>query len=511
MATPAAVPDPRSAPPDPHAGRPRPGAAAAPFALVEAGPRGLVLAAVSSAAARQGVRTGQSFSDARALCPALASAPIDRAADAAVLERLARWAGRYTPVVALDGPDGLLLDLSGCAALFGGETALVADLLARLAAQGWTTRLGLADTPGAAWALARFAPARQPAAAPPGQTLAALADLPVAALRLTPATAHLLDRFGLKTIGALTRLPRAALARRFDSRQMAEAVVRRLDQALGHAEEPLTPLEPPPRYRTHAALAEPVLERPQIEHWLQRLAVGLADLLLEDQAGAQRLALTLGRVDGSVQTLHVGCTAPSRDPAHWLRLFAPQLDTVEPGFGLDTLCLSAPRTAPLAPAQTALLAPTGDSDTLAVDALIDRLRARLGTGAVRRPTPVASHIPERAERLAERADDSDWPVPEAPRPLLLLDRPEPIAAIADVPDGPPARFSWRRSEHRVVKATGPERIAPEWWRETGVVGRTRDYYCVEDQSGARFWLFRLGLYDEVAPDPPHWFLHGLAA
>lgn len=492
-----------------------------PFALVEKGPRGLVLRALNDAARARGLRRGQSHADARAVAPDLDGRPAEPAREAEALRRLALWAERWSPAVAMDpapdGLEGLFLDMTGGAHLFGGEAELLARMQAALAGAGARARLALADTPGAAWALARFGEADL-CVAPPGGAREALADLPLAALRLDPATLVLAGRFGLQRIADLYPLPRAGLARRFRAAD-GLGLVRRLDQALGQAPEALTPTRPPPRYRAWRVFAEPLAETAALEAPAADLARALAAQLEQDGQGARRLVLTGFRTDGRAAALQVRLGAPSRRPEVWLRLLRETgLGRLELGFGVDALMLAAAAVEPLAARQAGLDGSVAGPDTRLTE-LVDRLSARLGEAAVLVPERRDSWIPERAEALVPAlAADLGRPLPEAvagadgpPRPLLLLDPPEPVEAIAELPDGAPARFTWRRVVRRVARAEGPERLAPEWWRPAGRrPARSRDYYRVEDDQGVRYWLFREGLYGrEDADRAPGWWMHGV--
>ena len=503
------------------------------------GRRGPVLWAVNREAAARGLRCGMRLADARALLAGLVTARADAAADRRGLERLALWCNRFTPWCVVDGggdgdgeegggDGGLLLDISGCAHLFGGEAALMDEIAARLAGLGIENRLGLADTPGAAWALARFGAADDGRAdariAAPGEARTAIADLPVEALRLAAEDAHLLRRLGLTTVGAVDGLPRASLARRFPSRERGAAVLARLDRALGRQAEPLAPLTPPPACLERLALPEPLIDRAGLDAVLARLMPGLTAALERDGLGVRRLALWCYRVDGGVVRRAVATARAIRDGDHLLRLFRETLETVDPGFGIDCAALHAERVEPLAPAQLSL---TGDRRRQGgVDLLVDRLLARLGDGAVCRLEPVARHRPETAERaVAPGREPVPWSeAPEAaeapekpPRPFRLFDRPEPIDVMAEVPDGPPLLFTWRRVRRRVMRAAGPERIEPEWWAVAGGGSRNeavRDYYRIEDADGRRYWLYRAGLYGDPAAgagngDSPRWYVHGL--
>ena len=493
------------------------------------GRRGPVLWAVNREAGAQGLRPGMRLADARALLADLATARADPAADRQGLERLALWCNRFTPWCAVDGSGdsdgdsgdgGLLLDITGCAHLFGGEAALMDEIAARLVGLGVENRLGLADTPGAAWALARFGPAEngrpQSRIAAPGEACAALSGLPVEALRLALEDARLLRRLGLVTIGAADGLPRASLARRFPCRERGSAVLARLDRALGRQAEPIVPMIPPPACLERLALPEPLIDRAGLDAMLARLMPGLAAALERDGLGARRLALWCYRVDGGVVRREVATARATRDGDHLLRLFQETLETVDPGFGIDLAALHAERVEPLAPAQLSL---TGNGRRRGdLDLLVDRLLARLGTGAVCRLEPVARHRPEQAERpVAPGRDPAPWSeAPATPqRPFRLFDRPEPVDVMAEVPDGPPLLFTWRRVRRRVARAAGPERIEPEWWSGAGGQDEAaRDYYRIEDADGRRYWLYRAGLYGEAgagtgAGEPPRWYVHGL--
>jgi protein ImuB len=499
------------------AGSPDPGVpdAAKPFVLVDRTGRGVILHAVDDAAKRFGLRRGQSHADARAIAPDLISAPAEPAEEARALEALALWFERFSPVVAIDGGDGLCLDMTGAAHLFGGEATLLREILTRLEAADIRACVALADTPGAAWALARYS--QHPVSlAPTGGAREAIADLPVEALRLDETAVRLLARFGLQRIGDFYSLPRAGLARRFRG-QEGLTLVRRLDQALGVEAEPLKPQSPPPDYRVWQVLAEPIIDMNGVAFALPPLAEALALQLERDGQGARMLALDAFRTNGRMVRLTAGLSAPSRSPAHLLRLLKERgLETLDLGFGADALMLTALKAEPLAGTQTELVGdgrPAGQGVALA--GLIDRLEAKLGEGAARRPQGVESHLPERSERWLPAGPHAPEPMsggPGRPRPLLLFDPPEPVEAIAELPDSAPSRFTWRRAQHRVAKAQGPERLSPEWWRSSSSQGphRTRDYYAVEDDAGRRFWLFRDGLYNREDLDVlPRWWIQGV--
>jgi len=463
----------------------------APVVLTVEGTHGPIIHAATKAAAARGARVGARLTDARALDPALVAVPADPEGDSALLQRLAKWSQRWSPLVEVDGSDGLRLDVTGVAHLFGGEPALAEDVRQRFASAGLTARVAIAPTAAAAWAFSRFG----------GDELSLLH---VSALRLEPDTVRTLGRLGLKTIGAVAALPRLALARRFRG---ADDVVDALDRAFGRKPEPLTALadEPPPR--ASLRLEEPATYPEAAPQALGRLIPKLVAELEERRLGARKLSLHGFRVDGSVATISVATAIPSRDPKHLHRLLADKAAALDPGFGFDAFALVVDWTESLGAAQESLVEePSGERD---LARLVDRLTVKLGARAVRKPQPFESHLPERANGWHPALDQSDAiTLPVTPRPQRLLDRPEAIAVIYATPEGMPRRFVWRRAVHDISRVEGPERIAPEWWRERSTA-RLRDYYRVEDQAGRRYWIYREGLIGDGRGGVPNWYLHGL--
>lgn len=464
------------------------------------------ICAADEAALARGVRLGQGATEARAICPSLDLVTADRQADRRFLEALADWADRYTPLVGLDEDRGLFLDIAGCAHLFGGEAALMADCLGRLFGLGVAAQAAIGPTPALAWAMARYAPGR---AAGETEVAELVRDLPVPALRLTPETAAALVRVGLKRVGDLLALPRAPLTRRFGA-----DLVERLDRITGRAPEPISPRRPVAMLMAERRLAEPVTDMETVEALTGQLAETLRQGLERQAAGAREMELSLFRVDGVVRRIHAGAARPLRDPKRMRQLFSERFaalhDEIDAGYGFETIRLSVPVTAPLEAAQADF---SGRRDPGAdFSALADRLAARLGRERVLVPSPLASHVPERAVAFvphgtAPASSAGFAPSSGVPRPVRLFSHPEPVTATAEVPEGPPVIFRWRRSLHRVSRAEGPERIAPEWWID-GEDAPTRDYYRVEDEDGRRYWLFREGLYERDA-GTPRWYMHGL--
>jgi protein ImuB len=460
------------------------------------------LACVCPLAAEAGLRVGQALAEARALVPELEVHEAAPEEDAAALARLADWATRFTPLAAADTPEGLWLDIAGCGHLHGGEQGLCETIARRLAEVGFPARLAVADASGAAWALARFAAGPPVSVLPAGQERAALEGLPVGLLRLEDRAVAALRRVGIRTIGALARLPRGEVSARF-----GPLPVLRLEQALGHAEEAIAWPMPARPWEEMRRFAEPIAAPEDLTRALAWLAGRLGRRLEQEGLGARRFVARFSRVDGVVPAIGIATARPVRDGAYVLKLLAGKLETVDPGFGVEAVALAAEARGPLSASQAAL---DGRPDAAAdLAATLDALIARLGEGALWRPAPVGSHVPERAVGRAGPMTEVAWPAQLPDRPLRLFTPPEPIEATAPVPDDPPLLFRWRGRVHRIRAATGPERIAAEWWRRTPDPTRPlhdfiRDYYRVEDQQGGRFWVFRIGLVGA-----PRWFVHGI--
>lgn len=435
----------------------------------------------------------------------------DPAADAAFLERIADDGDRWTPLVALDAPDGLILDIRGCAHLFGGEAMMRARIAAHLEAHGLTVHAVVAGTPHAARALAR---AGRNGVVTPGEEERHVAPLPVAALGLDASTLTGLSRAGLKTLADLAGRPATPLAARF-----GEDLLAKLRRTLGREDARIVPRRALPELLAERRFAEPIARAEDIEGALALLVEDAAHLLEARGEGGRLFEASFFRTDGTVRRLKVETARPAREGAALARLFREKLDAladpIDPGFGFDMVRLAVLRAEPLNPAQIYLDGRANEEEE--VGALIDRLIARLGRDRVLRFALRDTHDPARAGALVpaiERPSSGLAGPPDEtlPRPLTLFEPPQPIEALAEVPDGPPLRFRWRRVLHEVVRAEGPERIAPEWWRlmaeSARAEARSRDYFRVENREGRRFWLFRAGLYGRET-DLPRWFVHGL--
>jgi protein ImuB len=545
-----------------------------PLALLEKDGNIRRIAALDEPAIRAGLYLHQPLADALAVCPKLVSADAEPEAVQEALMALAAWAQRYSPATAPAPPCGLWLDITGCAHLWGGEDGLAEDLMARLEARGIPAKAAIAPTFGAAYALAHHAkhyliapsasviPERRSliqdlsknrvsvsAAIPDSGPKARfrdddcglpslLAPLPVERLRISAETATVLRKLGLFTIGQVQRLPRAGLARRFPG------LLPQLDKALGRAAEPIEFLCPPSPWIERLRFAEPISAPEDVERATRRLLDMLCARLEAGRQGGQRFEISFFRCDGGAQMQAVSTALPVRDPARVFRLFQEKLGLIDPGFGIDAAALAATHVEPLEAQQANILRKvksTACAEELAI--LIDALENRLGEGRAYRLAARESYIPERAMKRATPIESSSWPGSTRPsraknkgsrnrtldgrlkggydnslwpamaeRPIRLFLRPHPIEVTAAIPDAPPMLLRWRKVVHRVVRAEGPERISPEWWRENGDAAdddQVRDYYRVESVHGMRFWVFREGIYG--GERPPRWYLHGVFA
>lgn len=468
----------------------------------------LRLVAADALAQSRGLRSGMALADAQALCPEALVREIDLALTQALFDSLADAHAYVSPLVAIApwrAPHGdLMIDITGVAHLWGGEEKLRDAVLARLTHNDITAFAAIAPTIGAAWACARFAPGAILADA--AAIEAALAPLPVGALRLPVEMVEGLRQMGLKTIGQLYGRNRRSLTARF-----SQAVTTRLDQALGRLEERIVPRLPALDITAERRFPEPLGYLDDIAMVARDLAATLCARLERAGQGAQAFHLQLFRVDHRMTALSVKAASATRDPDHVARLFANRMERMreefDAGFGIDIVRLGATLLSSLNETQySAFAEPDGTAD---LEKLFDRLSSRLGPGAVARMAVHETHIPERAvtlEPVVNGPAPVGWAARTPPRPLRLLVEPEAVEVLAEVPQGPPQRMVWRRLVFSFVRASGPERIATEWWRP-GEGGLTRDYYIAEDEAGRRFWLFRDGLYGETAA--PRWFVHGV--
>lgn len=460
--------------------------------------------ALDAAAQAAGVRVGMPATKARVLVQGLIVHDHDAVADAQALDRLALWMlQRYAPIVTADPPDGLVIDSTGADHLHGGEDAMLSDLIGRLAASGVQARAAIADTWGAAHALARYA--AKPAlvtAADHGSKV--LSGLPLAALRLPVDMIAALHVLGFECIGDLLAQPRAPLTLRFGPQ-----LGRRIDQALGALSEPIDPIRPDELIQVKRNFAEPIGAAETIARYIGKLVVKLCAELEAKGLGAKRLDLICHRVDNRLQAIRVGTAMPVRDVKRLTRLLTDKIETIEPGFGIEILSLTATLAEPLSEKQT--LTAMVDDGVPDVSDLVDILINRVGERSLYRAAPIATEVPERSvRRIAPMAPDTGatWPG-HWPRPSRLLASPEPIETMALLPDHPPVAFTWRGIRHRVRHADGPERIRGEWWRRDAELTAVRDYFRVEDDAGERYWIFRSGDGEDPNSGSQRWFLHGV--
>ena len=476
-----------------------------PVVLSRDGAHGPVVHCMNATAQSRGVTVGDRVVDAQAIHPDLHIEVAHLEGDHALLQRLVYWSRRWCPWTAQDGHDGLLLDITGSAHLFGGEARVLRDMVQRFAMHGLTAKVALAPTRGAAQALARYGPSNTICNS--ADLARHLAPLPVSALRLDTRTAQLLTRLGLKTIGALCDVPRIALMRRFGNLSADRNPLILLDRALGAVSDPLNAPPDHTRFMARARLPEPVID--PVPH-LKGLADDLCAVLAKAEQGARQLHLTIYRIDSECRTVSLALAKASRDPAHMLRLFEGKLDSIDPGFGFDLLTLEAARVEPVLLIQERL---DGKRDAQAdIAGLLDRLTARLGREKITWSDWTHTHKPERIERPVPALQNApaQAPVLIRERPIRILKPAEEVRVIYAVPEGPPSQFRWRRLLYKSVRHAGPERIAPEWWLDRPGT-RLRDYYKVEVQDGRRFWLYREGVLHDGRGDEPRWFVHGFFA
>jgi protein ImuB len=428
----------------------------------------------------------------------------DPNADATALERLALWAlQRYAPIAAADPPDGLVIDVTGTIHLHGGEDVMLADMIERLGAAGIVAHAALADFWGASHALARYA-ARPSITVPSCGSIVAIAPLPISALRLPRDMVDDLRRLGFDRVSDLLTKPRAPLALRF-----GPELGRRLDQATGKLSEPIDPVRPPDLIEIRRAFAEPIGAAETIARYTGKLVVALCEALEAKGLGAKRVDLLLHRVDNQLEAIRIGTALRIRDVKRLTRLLCDKIDTVDPGFGIEIMSLTATLAEPLAPKQ--VISSLTDAPEVDVTELIDTLANRVGEQRLYRFAPVASDVPERCvARVAPAAPDTGdgWPN-HWPRPSRLLPNPEPIETVALLPDSPPVTFTWRGVRRRVKRADGPERVFGEWWKRDAELIAVRDYFQVEDEAGERYWIYRAGDGEHGVTGSQRWFLHGI--
>lgn len=459
-----------------------------------------VITAVNTLAEKQGISVGMVVADARALVPSLQVFDDELNMPEKVLHALAEWCIRFTPAVAVDLPDGLILDASGCAHLWDGEEKYLKDIASRLAAFGYQVKVAIADTIGAAWGFAHYG---KQSFIEPGSHVSALLDLPAQALRLERETVEQLFHLGLHYICDFSSMPRSALRRRF-----GELILKRIDQAFGTKDEILHTVQPIEPWQERLPCLEPIVTAPGIAIAVQRLLDSLSKRLQVEGKGLRKALLSTYRVDGKIERVEIGTNRASHNPQHLFKLFELKLSSIEPALGIELFILEAKLVEDVEAAQARLWESSFGLENNNIAELLDRITGKMGTACIKRYLPDEHYWPERSFKPAvslEEKPATTW-YADRPRPLELLPKPEPIEVTAPIPDYPPMFFRYKGTMHNVKKADGPERIEQEWWLQEG---QHRDYYVVEDEAGKRYWLFRSGHYD--AAKTYGWFIHGFFA
>lgn len=472
-----------------------------PLALMQPDHGRMIIVDRNAIAERYGIHFGMAVADARVICPSL-HVMDDRPDHAArVLKGLAEWCIRYTPCVAVDMPDGLILDATGCTHLWGSEQDYLTDIQQRLNAFGYHVKMSIADTIGTAWAVSRFAENRSIIES--GTQHHALLALPSSALRLDADVTDRLNKLGLRQVKDFIAMPRPALRRRF-----SKDIIRRIDQALGYAEETIQPIQPIEPYEARLPSLEPILTRTGIEMALHTVLQDLCKRLATEGKGLRGCVFKCFRTDGKIETIETGTNRATHNAQHLFKLFEIKLDSIEPAMGIEFFLLEAKQVENVMAIQEKFWDQSSGINNRHLLELLDRFTGKFGANCIRRYLPDEHYWPERSVKPAAsitEAPATSWNA-ERPRPVQLLTRPHLIEVAAPIPDYPPMHFRYKGTLHKVVKADGPERIEQEWWLQQG---EHRDYYAVEDEEGQRFWLFRSGHYD--ARKTPEWFLHGFFA
>ncbi|RYE58973.1 MAG: DNA polymerase Y family protein [Rhizobiaceae bacterium] len=462
------------------------------------------IAAADKLARTAGLRAGMPAARAQAIVQGLQMVDADPDADLATLERLTLWAlTQYSPVVAMDAPDGIVMDTEGADHLQGGERLMLSGIVNRFHGRGLTARVAIADTWGAAHALARVT-RRETVITPSGEAARFAERLPISSLRLPVTIVASLRTLGFERVGELAATPRAPLALRF-----GPEMGRRLDQMYGRTPEPIDPIRPVDAIEVSRAFAEPIGAPETIAKYVSRLVLQLCEALEKKGLGVRRADLIAVTVDNKIQAIRAGTAKPTRDVVWLTKLFKDRIEKIEPGFGIEKLSLVAIIAEPLI--ETQRVSSLVQEEVVDVAPLIDIIGNR-GL-RVYRLTAVASDVPERSvTRIPAIAAElgASWTL-HWQRPVRLLARPENIEVIALLPDHPPVSITWRGKRRRVKRADGPERIFGEWWTRTAEFAAVRDYFVIEDDAGERFWIFRSGDGVDTATGSHHWFLHGLFA
>ncbi len=461
----------------------------------------VTITAASLAAVQKGIYTGMALADARAIFPALQAFDQRSGVAEKLLKKIAAWCIRFSPVASADGTDGIIIDATGCSHLWGNDRLYVTDIVNKLKAKGYHAKAAMADTIGAAWAMARFR--NKSCIIHAGKHNDAIAYLPVESLRLESDTVQRLHKLGLHRVADIINMPARTLSRRF-----GKHIVQRLKQAAGTIEEYIEPVVPVPQYHERLTCLDPIVRIEGIEIAVQQLLERVCNRLVKEGKGIRQLLLKCWIVDGKEQTVSIGTSAATTSIKHLMGLFTLKISTIMPGLGIELFMLEATVVEDAQPKQEVIWKTTAVLSDVNITELVDRLQSRFGNIAVKRYLPAQHHLPERSVKITSSLQEKpeiDW-YTNTLRPIILLPQPVQVEVTAPIPDYPPMMFRYNGSLHKVIKADGPERIEQEWWIRDG---RHRDYYAVEDETGARYWLFRSGHYD--AEKTYRWFVHGLFA
>ena len=472
-----------------------------PFVLAAPDHGRMLITATNNSAENEGVYPGMVVADARAVISSLQVLDDIPGLSTKLLTGIGEWCIRFAPAVAIDEPNGLLLEVTGCAHLWGDEKDYLTDIYKRIRLFGYDIKIGIADTIGAAWAIARFG--KGSPIVESGQQSKALLSLPAAALRIEPVIAERLEKLGLRQVKDFIHLPRPSLRRRF-----GQVLLQRINQALGYEEEWITPLQPIEPYQERLPCLEPIVTATGIEIAIQRLLNALCTRLQQEGKGLRIATLKGYRVDGKVVSIEIGTNRPSCNTKHLFKLFEIKIDSIEPALGIELFTMTALKVEEVLITQEKLWEQHGGLDDIELSELLDRIEGKMGSNHIHRYVPAEHYWPERSFKLATALNEkttTPWKI-DRPRPLQMLFKPQAIEVTAPIPDYPPMLFRYKGTLHKIIKADGPERIEQEWWLQDG---EHRDYYVVEDEEGKRYWLFRSGHYD--AAKSWQWFIHGFFA
>lgn len=461
----------------------------------------MIITALNIPAEKQGIYIGMALADARAIFPSLKFLDDKPEPSGKLLRSIAEWCIRYSPTVAIDPPDGLILDATGCAHLWGSENEYLTEMYNRFQQMGYDLRIGMADTIGVAWAIAHFGKGKNIIES--GQEGIALSDLSPAALRIDHEIIERLYKLGLRDINSFVSMPRNALKRRFGNQ-----LLQRLDQALGNEEEFILPVQVPVPFEERLPCLEPILTATGIQIALERLLEKICTRLQKEGKGLRAAVFKCFRVDGKIEQIEIGTNRASHNKQHLFKLFELKIATIEPALGIELFILEAIKTEDALPVQEKLWAGACSIDDIKFSELMDRIAGKIGATNIHRYLPDEHYWPERSFRFAaslQEKSDAQWII-DKPRPIQVLSVPEHIELTAPIPDYPPMLFRYKNKLHKVKKADGPERIEQEWWIRDG---EHRDYYAVEDEDGCRYWVFRSGHY--TGDKRNQWFIHGFFA